>query len=229
MRSEALLALCLQHRLRHFLHEQRNAVGALDDVLPDICWKPLVAHNAVDHGGYFALCQSIEGEGGHIRPSNPWWVELWPKRHNQEHTEGLYLINDATEQFEAGGVGPMCILKNHQQLVLARQGRNLGNECFERSLPTLLRCQVEHRVAAVVGQRQHVGKECGVVSRRRALCEQCVELVEFRLRSVIARKASRTLHSADDRIQCTVGVLRRAEIAQAGVWFGCEAFQQRRG
>jgi hypothetical protein len=48
-----------------------------------------------------------------------------------------YLIGDAIEQFEAGGVGPMCILKNHQQWVLARQGRNLGNECFERPLPTL--------------------------------------------------------------------------------------------
>ena len=30
------LALGLQHRLRHFLHEQRNAVGALDDVLPNM-------------------------------------------------------------------------------------------------------------------------------------------------------------------------------------------------
>ena len=30
------LALRLQHRLRHFLHEQRNTVGAPDDVLPDV-------------------------------------------------------------------------------------------------------------------------------------------------------------------------------------------------
>ena len=29
-------AFGLQHRLGHFLHEQRNAISALNDVLPDI-------------------------------------------------------------------------------------------------------------------------------------------------------------------------------------------------
>ena len=42
-------------------------------------------------------------------------------------------------------------------------------------------------------------------------------------------KSGGTLHLADDRIKCAVGVLRRAEIAQAGVRLGCEAFQQRCG
>ena len=49
------LALRLQHRLRHLLHEQGNAVGALDDVLPDARRQQLVADDAVDHGGDFAL------------------------------------------------------------------------------------------------------------------------------------------------------------------------------
>ena len=40
------LALRLQHRLRHFLDKQRNAVGALDDVLPDVRRQQLVADNA---------------------------------------------------------------------------------------------------------------------------------------------------------------------------------------
>ena len=64
--------------------------------------------------------QPVDSEGGHVRPSNPWRVELGPKRHNQQHPEGWYLVDDATEQFEAGGVGPLCILENNQQWVLAR-------------------------------------------------------------------------------------------------------------
>ena len=54
------LALRLQHRLRHLLHEQRNAVGALDDVLPDVRRQMLVADDAVDHGVDVALRQPID-------------------------------------------------------------------------------------------------------------------------------------------------------------------------
>ena len=147
-----------QHRLRHFLHKQRDTISVRDDVLANAWRKQLVTDDAVNQGTNFALCQPVDSERGHVRPSNPRRVELGPKRHNQQHPEGWYLVDDATEQFEAGGVGPMCILENNQQWVLARQGRSVGNECVERPLPTLLRCKVEHRVTSVVGQRQHVGK-----------------------------------------------------------------------
>ena len=53
-------ALRLQHRLGHFLDEQRNAVGALDDVLSDAGGQRLVADDAVDHGGDVALRQPID-------------------------------------------------------------------------------------------------------------------------------------------------------------------------
>ena len=35
----------------------------------------------------FALCQPIKCEGGHMRPSDPGRLELWPKRHDQEHAK----------------------------------------------------------------------------------------------------------------------------------------------
>ena len=69
-------ALCLQHRLRHFLYEQRDAVSALDNVLPDSLGQRLVASDAVDHGVDFALPEPIECEGGDVRPSNPRRVKL---------------------------------------------------------------------------------------------------------------------------------------------------------
>ena len=122
----------------------------------------------------------------------------------------------------------MCILEDHQHRILARQGLDLWNERFQRSLPTLLRCQFERRITSVVRQRQHLGKQCRIVIRGRGLREQRVELVELRLRGVVVRKSSGAFHLADDRIKRAVGVLRRAEIAQARVRFACEAFQQRR-
>ena len=40
------LAFRLQYRLRHFFHEQRDAIGALYDVLPDARGEKLVPYNA---------------------------------------------------------------------------------------------------------------------------------------------------------------------------------------
>jgi hypothetical protein len=44
---------------------------------------------------------------------------------------------------------------------------------------------------------------------------------------VVARQSCSTLQLADNRIERAVGVLRRAEIAQARVRLGGEAFQKR--
>ena len=51
-----------------------------------------------------------------------------------------------------------------------------------------------------------------------------VEFVELRLRIVVVREPSRALHLADDRIKRAIGMLRRAEVAQSGVWLVSEAF-----
>jgi hypothetical protein len=63
----------------------------------------------------------------------------------------------------------------------------------------------------------------------RSLREHRIELVEPRLRGVVARQSGGSFHLADDRIKRAVGVLRRAEIPQARVRFAGETFQQRRG
>ena len=49
------------------------------------------------------------------------------------------------------------------------------------------------------------------------------------MRSVVARQSGGALHLADDRKKSVVGVLRRAEIAQARMRLIAEAFQQRGG
>ena len=57
--------------------------------------------------------------------------------------------------------------------------------------------------------------------------QQRIELVELRLRRVVVRQSGGTFHLADDRIKRAVGVLRRAEIAQARVRLASETFQKR--
>ena len=121
----------------------------------------------------------------------------------------------------------MHILEDHQHRIGSRQRLQLRSERFQRFLPPLLRGQFERRIASIVRQRQHFGKQRRVLAWRKALRQQGIELVELRLRGVVVRKSSGTLHLADDRIKRAVGVLRRAEVAQARVRLGSEAFQQR--
>src|ERR1700752_1823408 len=115
------LALHLQHRLRHLLHKEGNAIGALDDILPDARRQQLVADDTVDHGTYVALGQPIDREGSHMRLSDPWWGEFRLERHDQQHWKGRDHVHNPTESFQARGVGPMRILKNHQHWIWSGQ------------------------------------------------------------------------------------------------------------
>jgi hypothetical protein len=112
--SRFALALRLQHRLGHFLHKQGNAVGALDDILPDVCRQALVDDKVVDHGVGVALIQPIDGEGGHVRPADPGRIEFRPKRHAQQHAHGPNLVHRPTERFQTRRVDPVRILEDHQ-------------------------------------------------------------------------------------------------------------------
>ena len=67
------------------------------------------------------------------------------------------------------------------------------------------------------------------MSRREALREQRIKLIEFRLRRIVVRKSSGALDLADSRIKGAVSVLGRAEIAQPRVWLAGKAFQERCG
>jgi hypothetical protein len=57
-----------QYGFGHFLDEQRNTIGAFDDVLADAHMNGLVADHIVDHRLDFALRQPIEGKSSHVRP-----------------------------------------------------------------------------------------------------------------------------------------------------------------
>jgi hypothetical protein len=158
-----------QHCLGHLLHEQGNAIRALDDVLPDTRPDEFVADNVVDHGLDVALRQPIDCESRYVRPSDPGRLELWTERHNQQHRKGANPIDDPTERFQARGVGPVRVLEDHQQGALPRQCLHLRGERFQRFLPALLWFQVERRITSVVQERQHLGEQCCIPLRGRGL------------------------------------------------------------
>jgi hypothetical protein len=206
------LAACLQHSFGHFLDEQWNAVRALDNVLSDARREGFIASDVVDHGGNVVLTQPVYGKCCDVRSSNPRRLKFWPVRDDQQHAKGFDPIHCATECLKARGIGPMRILENHQHRIGLRQLLHLRSKRFHRSVPALLRHQFECGVAAIVRQRQHLGKERCVPLRGRGLRQDRIELVEPRLHGVVVRQSGGTFHLANDRIKRAVGVLWRAEI-----------------
>ena len=81
----------------------------------------------------------VEGQGGHVMPSNPRRIELGTVRHNQQHRKGSNPINGSTERFQACRVDPMRVLEDHQHRILTRQCLHLRGERFQGFLPALLR------------------------------------------------------------------------------------------
>ena len=107
----------------------------------------------------------------------------------------------------------MGILEDHQHRSLACQFSNLCCQGFQRSLPALFRGKIDCGISSIIRQRQHLGKERGILGRGRGLREHRIELVEPSLRRVIVRKSGGTFHLTDHRIKGAVDVLRRGEIA----------------
>jgi hypothetical protein len=64
----------------------------------------------------------------------------------------------------------------------------------------MLRVEVDHRVAAVIVERQHLGKDPGVFSRGRGLRKHGIEFVELRFGPVAVRQPGSPLHLADDGV-----------------------------
>jgi hypothetical protein len=60
-------------------------------------------------------------------------------------------------------------------------------------LPALLRGQFKRGIASVIGERQHLRKERGILRRGQGLGQHRIELVELRLRFVVVRQSGGAL------------------------------------
>ncbi len=163
-----------------------------------------------------------------MRPSDPGRLEFRPERHDQQHADRSDLIDDPAEHFQARRVGPMRVLEDHQHRAVAAPSASI----CETSASSVL-CR---RCCGSARARDSVRRSAATASRRRArhppatsaLCASSASsLSSFASRRVVVRQPGRALHLADDRMKRAVGVLRRAEIAQARMRLGGEAFAKR--
>ena len=122
----------------------------------------------------------------------------------------------------------MCILKNHQHGLWSVTMPPPVTRVLPMSSAGAARrsCRVRDNVrrSAATTCRQRATRPAQRSRFARAAHRACrASLVRYRREQI-----RRPFHLADDRIKRAVGVLRRTEVAQASVRFGCEAFQQRR-
>ena len=98
--SRRVFAARLQHRLRHLLHEQRDAVGALDDVAADVRRKRRVADDRSMIASMSCCAKPIDGQRRHMGPADPGRLEFGPERHDQQHPEAANPVHDPAEQLQ---------------------------------------------------------------------------------------------------------------------------------
>jgi hypothetical protein len=78
----------------------------------------------------------------------------------------------------------------------------LAGQGFKRSLPALLRSQIESRIAPIIRQRQHLGKERHVLFTGRGLRQQSIKFIELSRQRVVTLESHSALHLTDDWIKC---------------------------
>ena len=133
------------------------------------------------------------------------------------------------EQLQRGRVDPMGILEHHQHRLARREALELPPKRRQRCLLALLRAQFRQGVALARRQRQKVGQNRDRMHRINAgLHEQGFELGKLFGGRVAALEAGGSFELTDERKQRTVGVMRRAVVAQPDMWFGLQPLLKRK-
>ena len=112
--------------------------------------------------------------------------------------------------------------------LMKRRSASLAKECPHGVLDIALKCHLGHTRSLEIlpikiggpsipkcpqGGAWHLGKKRGVLNRGGGPCQNRIDLVELRLRGVVAHEPGGALHLTDHWIKGAVGVLRGAEIA----------------
>src|SRR5438045_3915260 len=148
-------------------------------------------------------------------------LELPPRGDEQQHPKPRYPFQCNREQLQRGRVRPMGILKDDEHWLPRRQAIELSQKSRQCHLLALLRAQLWHAVAVIGWQRQKVGQRWHHTVRVSAgPHEHSFKLGELLRRRVASLETGSPFELADEWIQRTVSVVRRAEMAHRDVWFG---------
>ncbi len=121
----------------------------------------------------------------------------------------------------------MGVLEHHQHRPVPRLGFELAEQRVEQLLPFALRAEVE--VGGRTRQRQQLGQERDIVVIPRPRAEQCPQFAEPGFNRVVAGETGGAFELGDEGIEGAVLMVRRAEIAQAGMRLGFDALGKRGG
>ena len=81
----------------------------------------LLPGDLLDHCSDFALAKAIESECGDIGSSDPGRLELRAVCNDEQHRKCSQSVDGATEHFKARRVGPMRVLKDHEDRIGPRE------------------------------------------------------------------------------------------------------------
>ena len=112
---------------------------------------------------------------------------------------------------------------------MARRRLDQPPQSLQRLLLALLRRKIEPRIASIdAGQGEQLGNKRRVIGRRRSVRKHGLKLVELRRGVIVPFEPRGALELADDRMERAVGVMGRAEVAQAEVLLAGNSLEQRR-
>ena len=109
----------------------------------------------------------------------------------------------------------MHVFQEHQHGLLGRQRLDAPDQCLQGLALALVRAEIE--VHTRVTYRQQVREQLGVLGQGQRVREEHGDLGQLRSRVVVTGEADGALELPDEGVECAVGMMGRAEVAQQGV------------
>ena len=231
--GEHVFAICLtqdsafQHRLRDLFDEERYSVRLHHDLIDKRRRKIPSPGHALDEQRVFTPPQAAQGQRGDVRLAEPRRVEFRSVRHDQQRRKSPDAINDDVEPFPRRRVDPVCVFQHHQQRLLGRKAYEPCDEALEQQFLAPLGADRQRGVTPVCRNGKQVREQLQVPSGAPGRGQQPGELFQFRFVSVPSGKARRVLEMRDDRVQRSLGTMRRAEESKARARFPGESVLKR--
>ena len=140
--------------------------------------------------------------------------------HRQQHRQPPHPVDGQIQQLARGWTDPVGVLEDHQHRAAARLGFELVEQRLEQFLPLALRAEIE--VRGGTWQRKQLVQQRYIILIPRAWRDQCPQLAELGVDRLVAGEPGGAFELRDEGIERAVLMMRRAEMAQAGMRLGSD-------
>ena len=115
----------VEHRLREFFDEQRDAARLLEDRMHDGSRQGAFTQHRAQEAGAGCSVKRFERDR-RAALNSPGRREFGPVRHQQEHPHPRHTVDEHRQEIERRGVGPMRVLQQDQD----RRGEQGAFSCL---------------------------------------------------------------------------------------------------